>query len=190
MLKNRGSKMRSLVLTEEESRKVLEKLVDAIVKANPKGDDTVLIGIQTGGVAVAECLAKRLAKRWGFTPEVGHLDIAMHRDDLGQKLAPLVHPTYIPFDITGKRVLLVDDVLCSGRTSRAALDALTDLGRPSRVELAVFIERAYRELPIRADFVGRFLETQPSDHVEVEVDPQREKIRVYVIQHADKTPQE
>ena len=91
----------------------------------------------------------------------------MHRDDLGQQVAPRIHPTRIPFDITGKTVVLVDDVLFSGRTARAALDALNDFGRPNRIQLAVLIDRGHRELPIKADFVGKNVPTSLSERIQV-----------------------
>jgi pyrimidine operon attenuation protein/uracil phosphoribosyltransferase len=127
----------------------------------------VLVGVQRGGVFLAERLGKLLARHWGHPVPVGHLDIAMHRDDLDQQPAPNVHPTMIPCDITGKTVVLVDDVLFSGRTTRAALDALNDFGRPRRIQLAVLVDRGHRELPIKADFVGKELSTSPDERVNV-----------------------
>ena len=141
----------------------------AIAGSHPNGADVVLIGIQTGGVHLARQLASRLGAVWRRTLPVGQLDVAMHRDDLDQRLAPQVHPTAIPFDITGKQVILVDDVLFTGRTTRAALGALNDLGRPKRVQLAVLIDRGHRELPIQADFIGRKLETASTDRVDVQL---------------------
>jgi pyrimidine operon attenuation protein/uracil phosphoribosyltransferase len=101
---------------------------------------------------------------------VGILDVTMHRDDLGQKLAPKMHPTVIPFDVTGKTVVLVDDVLFSGRTTRAAMDALNDFGRPKKIQLAVLIDRGHRELPIKADFVGKNVPTARSEKIRVRLD--------------------
>lgn len=144
------------------------RIANAISCRHAGGSGVVLVGIQTGGVCLARSLAARLAEKWHHPVPVGQLDVAMHRDDLDQRLAPKVHPTSIAFDVSGKRVILVDDVLCSGRTTRAALDALLDLGRPQRVELAVLIDRPHRELPIQADFVGATLETQPEDRVDVQ----------------------
>jgi pyrimidine operon attenuation protein/uracil phosphoribosyltransferase len=129
----------------------------------------VLVGIQTGGVHLARQLAAHLRRTWRQAVPLGQLDVAMHRDDLDRRLAPTVHPTSIPFDVTGQEVILVDDVLCSGRTARAALDALNDLGRPRRVQLAVLVDRPHRELPIQADFVGAALSTRPADRVDVQL---------------------
>ncbi len=98
---------------------------------------------------------------------VGSLDVGMHRDDLARNAAPNVRPTVIPFDITGKTVILVDDVLFSGRTTRAALDALNDFGRPRRIQLAVLVDRGHRELPIKADFIGKNVPTSMRERIEV-----------------------
>jgi pyrimidine operon attenuation protein/uracil phosphoribosyltransferase len=125
------------------------------------------VGIQRGGVFLARRLAKILADIWGQPTPVGELDVGMHRDDLGQHGAPQMQPTVIPFDISAKTVILVDDVLFSGRTTRAALDALNDFGRPRRIQLAVLIDRGHRELPIKADFVGKNVPTAPDERIDV-----------------------
>lgn len=149
--------------------KAVERISHDISHRHAAGAGVVLVGIQTGGVHLARCLAGRLTRVWRQPVPVGQLDVAMHRDDLDRRLAPKIHPTAITFDVSGKDVILVDDVLCSGRTTRAALDALLDLGRPRRVELAVLIDRPHRELPIQADFVGATLETRPDDRVDVQL---------------------
>ena len=123
----------------------------------------VLVGIQRGGVPLAERLASLLAEIWRQPVPTGLLDVSMHRDDLDHRAAPNVHPTVIPFDVTGKTVVLVDDVLFSGRTIRAAMDSLNDFGRPRCIQLAVLIDRGHRELPIKADFVGK---NQPTARTE------------------------
>jgi pyrimidine operon attenuation protein/uracil phosphoribosyltransferase len=145
------------------------RLSRAIAESNPDASSVVLIGIQTGGVHLARSIAAELASQWHREIPMGQLDVAFHRDDLDQRLAPKVHPTSIPFDVTGRNVVLVDDVLFSGRTARAALDALNDLGRPRRIQLAVLIDRGHRELPIQADFVGQRVETGPQDRVDVQL---------------------
>jgi len=147
----------------------VRQVARAIVSRTPDAAPVVLVGIQTGGVWFAQHLAVHLEKAWGQPVPVGQLDISMHRDDLDQRLAPRVHPTDIGFDVTGKTVILVDDVLFSGRTTRAAMDALTDLGRPRRIQLAVLIDRGHRELPIEADFVGKRIATDPTDRVDVQL---------------------
>lgn len=133
----------------------LTRIAHEIIERNETPADLVLIGIQRGGTALAGRLGEILS---GITKQVipvGTLDVSMHRDDLDRRAAPRIHPTQIPFDVTGKTVVLVDDVLFSGRTIRAAMDALNDFGRPQRLQLAVLVDRGHRELPIKADFVGK-----------------------------------
>ncbi|HPU57188.1 MAG TPA: bifunctional pyr operon transcriptional regulator/uracil phosphoribosyltransferase PyrR, partial [Verrucomicrobiota bacterium] len=132
--------------------------------------DVVLIGIQRGGVPIARRLSRQLAAIWNHPVPCGTLDVGMHRDDLAQRVAPNMHPTEIPFDVTGKTVVLVDDVLFNGRTIRAAMDALNDFGRPQRIQLAVLVDRGHRELPIKADFVGKNVPTSLSETVRVRLD--------------------
>ncbi len=126
-----------------------------------------LIGIQSGGVVLARRLARILSEILGRTIPVGCLDIGMHRDDLNHRGVPTLYPTEIPFDINNKCVILVDDVLYTGRTVRAAMDALNDYGRPRMIKLAVLVDRGHRELPIRPDYVGITIPTKPSDKVHV-----------------------
>ncbi len=167
-----------------EIEATLERMAREILGQADAPDELVLVGIQSGGAHVARQLAGQL-ERMGRRPvTLGQIDVAMHRDDLDERLAPVVHPTTIPFDISGKPVILVDDVLCSGRTSRAALDALTDLGRPQRVQLAVLIDRGRRELPIHADFVGRRVDTEPDDRVDVQFTADHQIDRVVMERHA------
>lgn len=165
------AKPAAVLLAPSATQRALESLARAIARAHPEPEELVLVGIQTGGVQVAQLLAARLARYRPGRVTVGQLDIAMHRDDLDRRLAPPVHPTTVPEDLAGKVVVLVDDVLSTGRTVRAALDALHDLGRPRAVRLAVLVERPHRELPIRPDFVGKTVRTAPQDRVEVEVNP-------------------
>lgn len=128
----------------------------------------VLVGVQTGGIQLASRLAAELTRLCGHEIPAGQLDVSMHRDDLHHRPAPRVHPTVLPGDINGATVILTDDVLYSGRTIRAALDALHDFGRPERVQLAVFIDRlGDRQLPIQADYFARRLETRPGQRVDV-----------------------
>ena len=147
--------------------RALTRIAHEIVERNESGADVVLVGVQTGGVHLAQRLAKALGDLWGQPVPCGSLDVNMHRDDLAHQLAPMVHPTQMPGDISGKTVVLVDDVLFSGRTTRAALDALNDFGRPKCVQLAVLIDRGHRELPIRADFVGKNVPTALSERIDV-----------------------
>jgi pyrimidine operon attenuation protein / uracil phosphoribosyltransferase len=130
----------------------------------------VLVGIQKGGIFLSERLCKLLSDIWQQPVPIGSLDIGMYRDDLAQHAAPNMHPTVIPFDVTGKTVVLVDDVLFSGRTVRAAMDALNDFGRAKQIQLAVLIDRGHRELPIKADFVGKNVPTSLSEKIVVAPD--------------------
>jgi pyrimidine operon attenuation protein/uracil phosphoribosyltransferase len=114
-------------------------------------------------------LGKILADIWKLPVPVGTLDVSMHRDDLDHRAAPTVHPTVVPFDVNGKTVVLVDDVLFTGRTTRAAMDALNDFGRPKYIQLAVLVDRGHRELPIKADFVGKNVPTAANEKIFVQL---------------------
>jgi pyrimidine operon attenuation protein/uracil phosphoribosyltransferase len=155
------------ILNAAAIQRALTRIAHEIAERNETFQDLVLVGIQRGGVVLAERLSSLLGGIWHQPVPIGRLDVSMHRDDLNQRLAPDVHPTVIPFDVTGKTVVLVDDVLFSGRTTRAAMDALNDFGRPTRIQLAVLIDRGHRELPIKADFVGKNLPTAPNENVVV-----------------------
>jgi pyrimidine operon attenuation protein/uracil phosphoribosyltransferase len=147
--------------------RTVERIAAEIAERNETGRDVVVVGIQRGGAHLAERLAKALSRIWDQPAPYGILDVSMHRDDVGSHPAVQVHQTSIPVDVTGKTVVLVDDVLFSGRTTRAALDALSDIGRPSKVQLAVLIDRGHRELPIKADFVGKNVTTSREDRINV-----------------------
>lgn len=157
----------TLILDGAAMRRALTRIAHEIAERNENSAEVALIGVQRGGVFLAERLAAILQKIWNHPVLTGSLDVAMHRDDLDQKAAPQMHPTVIPFDVSGKTVILVDDVLFSGRTTRAALDALNDFGRPRRIQLAVLVDRGHRELPIKADFVGKNVPTAASECIEV-----------------------
>jgi len=159
----------TVLLNAAAISRALTRIAHEIAERNENSGDVVLVGIQAGGVPLAERLANLLGGIWGQPVPCGQLDVSMHRDDLGQRVAPTVHPTVIPFDVTGKTVVLVDDVLFNGRTTRAALDALNDFGRPRCVQLAVLVDRGHRELPIKADFVGKNVPTAPVEKVRVRV---------------------
>ena len=131
----------TVILDATAIQRALTRIAHEIAERNEVGADVVLVGIPVGGDYLAARLAKILAGIWNHPVPVGILDTAMHRDDLDQRVAPTVHPTDIPFDVTGKTVVLVDDVLFSGRTTRAAMDALNDFGRPKKIQLAVLVDR-------------------------------------------------
>ena len=149
-------------------RRALTRIAHEIAERNEHSADVVLVGIQRGGIVLARRLADILLTIWNHPVPLGELDVGMHRDDLDRQASNLkMRPTVIPFDVTGKTVILVDDVLFSGRTVRAALDALNDFGRPKRIQLAVLVDRGHRELPIKADFVGKNVPTAPGERVVV-----------------------
>ena len=155
------------VLDDKDISRALTRITHEILERNRDASDIVLLGIPTRGVHLARRIAKRMSDVEGRPITAGALDITMYRDDLRLKPARALEHTEIPDDIDGKIVVLVDDVLFSGRTIRAALDALNELGRPKAVQLAVLIDRGHRELPIRADFVGKNLPTSLVEKVKV-----------------------
>ena len=155
------------VLDDRDISRALMRITHEILERNRGSADVILLGIPTRGVRLAERIAARMGEVEGRTIPAGALDITMYRDDLRLKPARPLEHTSIPDDIEDKIVVLVDDVLFSGRTIRAALDALNELGRPRSVQLAVLIDRGHRELPIRADFVGKNLPTSLAEKVKV-----------------------
>ena len=157
----------TVILDSGAIQRALTRIAHEIAERNEQSAEVVLIGIPKGGVPLAQRLTKILAEIWGHPVPTGSLDVSMHRDDLDRRAAPNIHPTEIPFDVNGKTVVLVDDVLFSGRTTRAAMDALNDFGRPKKIQLAVLIDRGHRELPIKADFVGKNVPTAASEKVQV-----------------------
>ncbi len=146
------------------------RIAHEIIEKNKGSKDLTLVGIRTRGVPLAQRLAAEIEKIEGVKLPVGLLDITLYRDDLSTLgYQPIVHETQIPFDINDKKVVLVDDVLYTGRTVRAALGALTDIGRPRYIQLAVLVDRGHRELPIRADFVGKNVPTSRKEIVAVQL---------------------
>ncbi|MEZ5991322.1 MAG: bifunctional pyr operon transcriptional regulator/uracil phosphoribosyltransferase PyrR [Planctomycetota bacterium] len=143
----------------------LQRLAGEIVSGD--GASPVLVGIHTNGVPIARRLGHAIASAGHAEPAIGAIDITLYRDDLAGKALPQVHGSDIPIDLEGRRVVLVDDVLFTGRTIRAALAVLTDFGRPERIELCVLVDRGHRELPICPDFVGLTIKTERTDHVAV-----------------------
>ena len=159
------------VLDARDIGRALTRISHEILERNKGGSDLVLLGIPSRGVPLAQRIAERIASVEGYDVPVGSLDVTMYRDDLRMKPARALLPTQIPSGgIDGKTVVLVDDVLFSGRTIRAALDALGDIGRPKAVRLAVLVDRGHRELPIRADFVGKNLPTSLVERVKVRLE--------------------
>ncbi len=151
----------------DDVRRALWRIAHEVLERNHGLDDVVVVGLQTGGVALAERLTANLTEIEGSDVPQGTLDVAFYRDDIGLRPTMPEAPTSIPVDLTDRVVVLVDDVLFTGRTIRAALDALTDFGRPRAVQLAVMVDRGHRELPIRPDFVGKNLPTRRDELVDV-----------------------
>ncbi|HEY5234047.1 MAG TPA: bifunctional pyr operon transcriptional regulator/uracil phosphoribosyltransferase PyrR [Verrucomicrobiae bacterium] len=166
----------TVILDANAIGRALTRTAHEIAERNENSVEVVLIGIPEGGVPLAQRLGKILSEIWKISVPIGSLDVSMHRDDLDQRAAPKIHPTKIPFDVNGKIVVLVDDVLFSGRTIRAALDALNDFGRPMKIQLAVLIDRGHRDLPIKADFVGKNVPTAANEKVHVRIGEKDEVI--------------
>jgi pyrimidine operon attenuation protein/uracil phosphoribosyltransferase len=158
---------RAKVFDADDLRRAHTRIAHEIVERNHGAGDIVLIGLYTRGVAVARRLAEAIEQFEGVSVPVGAIDVAFYRDDIGLRRVQPLGPTEVPVDITGRVVVLVDDVLFTGRTARAALEAVTELGRPRAVQLAVLVDRGHRELPIRADFVGKNLPTKTAEDVRV-----------------------
>jgi len=160
-------KEKAQVLDEHALDRALTRIAHEILEHNAGADDLAFVGLRTRGVTLAQRLAAKIARIDGVQLPVGTLDISLYRDDLGLRSAPVVRGTDVPFSMKDKIVVLVDDVLFTGRTIRAALDAMIDLGRPKMVQLAVLVDRGHRELPIRPDYVGKNLPTSRRESVAV-----------------------
>jgi pyrimidine operon attenuation protein/uracil phosphoribosyltransferase len=162
-----GYREKAEVMDAEAMDRALTRIAHEILEANKGAEGIALAGIMTRGVEMAARLATRIAGIEGTVVPVGSLDISFYRDDVATRLSPEVHTTDIPFEVEGRTIVLVDDVLYTGRTIRAAMDAIMDYGRPAAVQLAVLVDRGHRELPIRADFVGKNVPTARRERVKV-----------------------
>lgn len=159
------------IMDRDALRRVLVRMAHEIIERNQGTEDLVLIGIRNRGVPIAKRIARSIQEIEGVEIPTGSLDITLYRDDIGTRSdRPVVRKTEVPFDVQDKKVVLVDDVLYTGRTIRAAMDALIDLGRPLVIQLAVVIDRGHRELPIRADFVGKSVPTSGREVVDILVE--------------------
>ncbi len=171
-----------IILDRDAIRKALQRIAHEIIERNESLDSLILAGVPLRGVEIARRLASILGSIEGCEVPVGVIDVSMHRDDLAiRSMPPAVRASHLPCDPTGKVVVLVDDVFYTGRTARAALDALHSYGRPSRVQLAVLVDRGHRELPIRPDYVGKNLPTSRQERVMVRldnVDPEGDSVRL------------
>lgn len=175
---------KACVMTRDDIQRVLARIASQIVESNPDLSNIMLVGIRRRGVPLAARLAQRIEEIQHTDVTTGALDITLYRDDLstvGDR--PVVNRTELPADITGRSIILVDDVLYTGRTIRAALDELIDFGRPRRVELAVLIDRGHRELPIQADYVGKFVQTTDEEIIKVMLPEFDEQEQVIVVEH-------
>ncbi|MGE8204153.1 bifunctional pyr operon transcriptional regulator/uracil phosphoribosyltransferase PyrR [Heyndrickxia sp. NPDC080065] len=161
---------KAIVLDQDAIRRALTRIAHEIIERNKGIENCVLVGIKTRGIHLAKRLAEKIEKIEGKSIAVGEIDITLYRDDLSKKTnndEPEVKGSNIQTDIANRKVILIDDVLYTGRTVRAALDALIDLGRPSQIQLAVLVDRGHRELPIRADFIGKNIPTSNAEKIVV-----------------------
>src|SRR6266704_5700440 len=160
-----------LVMDAEEMRRVLRRITHEITEGNPQLEKVVLAGIPLRGVEIAQRIAAFIHDIENINVETGVIDVAMHRDDVGTRPElPIVHASNLPLPLEGCTVIIVDDVLYTGRTVRAALDAINSFGRPARIQLAALVDRGHRELPIRADYVGKNLPTRAHERVRVRLE--------------------
>tara|TARA_S200000501_G_scaffold190210_1_gene179053 strand:- start:41082 stop:41624 length:543 start_codon:yes stop_codon:yes gene_type:complete len=174
----------SLIMNAEALQRTVTRISHEIIEKKSSDDEIVIIGIYNRGVPLATRIAEVIYDITGQKPEQGFLDITFHRDDFRERLImPKVKSTNVSFALDGKVVLLVDDVLYTGRTVRAALDELRSFGRPSKVRLAVLVDRGHRELPIRADFVGKNIPTHEGEHVNVLLQETDNTDKVVLLRH-------
>ena len=161
---------KAMIMDERAINRALTRIAHEIIERNNGAKDVVLVGIKRRGVPLAKLIRNEIMRVEGTEIEIGELDIAFYRDDLTRREdQPKITGTHIPFSIVGKTVVMVDDVLFTGRTARAAMDQLMDIGRAKKIQLAVLIDRGHRELPIRADFVGKNVPTSLSERVGVKI---------------------
>jgi len=162
---------KKIIMTGEDIRRTLARIAHEIIERNKAIEHLIVVGMRTRGVPLAKRLAANIENFEGLKIPVGALDISRYRDDLSSlNLRPTVHHTNIPTNVDGKSIVLVDDVLYTGRSTRAAMDALTDLGRPQSIQLAVLVDRGHRELPIRADYVGKNMPSSRHEEIQVKLE--------------------
>lgn len=177
-----GYRTKAVVMDGDTVSRTLTRIAHEILEASKGAGEVALVGILTRGAQVAERLAARIRDIEGADVPVGTLDISFYRDDVGARLNPEVHRTDIPFDVEGRTIVLCDDVLYTGRTIRAAMDAIMDYGRPACVQLAVLVDRGHRELPIRADYVGKNVPTSTRERVKVRLSPPDDRDAVEILE--------
>lgn len=176
-------KEKACVMTAADMNRVLARIASQIVENNPDLANVLLVGIRRRGVPLAERLAAKIEETEETSIATGTLDITLYRDDLSTVAEqPVINKTELPSDITGRTIILVDDVLYTGRTIRAAMDQLIDFGRPKRVQLAVLIDRGWRELPIQADYVGKYVTTTEKEIIKVMLPEFDEEEKVVLVE--------
>jgi len=177
-----GHQQERLVMESGDMTRAMTRIAHEILERNKGVKDLALVGIRTGGVHLAHRLARRIQDIEGAAIPIGELDITLYRDDLAlRKEQPILRRTSVPFDISGKIIVLVDDVLFTGRTIRAAMDGLIDLGRPAEIQLAVLVDRGHRQLPIKATYIGKNIPTSREENIHVLLEEAGDDDRVVIV---------
>ena len=181
------ARLKAQIMDGKAMERALTRIAHEIIERNEGAQNLALVGVVRRGAVIAPVLADRIGEIEGTRPPVGTLDVSFYRDDVRRKIAPVEFATKIPFDVDGRDIVLVDDVLYTGRTIRAALDALIDLGRPGTVQLAVMVDRGHRELPIRADYVGKNVPSSREEDVRVSMRPydETDSVEIWTLPSAD-----
>mgnify|MGYP002579060753 FL=1 len=179
-MEQQGLGPKATIMDAAAMGRALTRIAHEVIENNEGAENLAIVGIVRRGANIADLLASEIESIEGIRPPVGKLDISFYRDDVTRRLAPVIHETQINFDVDHKDIILVDDVLFSGRTVRSALDALMDLGRPRTIQLAVMVDRGHRELPIRADYVGKNVPTSLNEDVKVLVSETDGQDGVYI----------
>ncbi len=177
---------KAVIMSKEDIQRVIKRIAHEILERNKGSQNIVFVGIQKRGVPIAQRLAEQITELEKNKILVGKLDITFYRDDILKRAKPNIEVTDIIFSIDDKDVILVDDVLYTGRTVRAALDALTDLGRPKTIQLVVLVDRGHRELPIKADYIGKNIPTSKDEYIVVNLKEIDKKDEVSIIEFLDK----
>ncbi len=172
------AKLKAEIMDSAASARALKRIAHEILERNGGSADICFAGIKRGGVPIAKLLADNILSIEGVKVPVGVIDTVSHRDDRSDIPVPEINTSDVPFDVTGKKVIMVDDVLYTGRTARAAMEALISFGRPAAIQLAVLVDRGHRELPIRGDFVGKNIPTSRSEKVVVSADSETKEVTV------------
>ena len=180
--------VKATVMDGPAIQRALTRIAHEILEANQGSENVALVGIVTRGASIAAALADKIEQIEGKRPPVGTLDISFYRDDHATRLNPQVHRTDITFPVTGQTIVLVDDVLYTGRTIRAAMDAVMDYGRPQAIQLAVLVDRGHRELPIRADFVGKNVPSARTERVTLRFAPTDGEDAVVILEDPQAVP--